>query len=319
MKRICLFAGYDSNNIIHDYVIYYLKELSTVADVYYMADNEISDDEKEKIAPYVKASYGINHKKYDFGSWQELIKIIGWEALSTYDELILTNDSVFGPLYPMEKLIEKLEQDKQWDMCGITEECSIEKTSKTYIVNNFIQSYFIIMKKNIFTQDYIKQFFKEYSYYPSKADVVLHGEKKLSKILIENDVVIKKVIEKLYDPFKEWKSLLKAGSPFIKKSKFINKEYNTKYETLYNYNKFIDTYATYNITLIDNYLKLCNINKDYFNNMSYILVTIIENLKHLRKKLFTLNIKPYRKEIVIFGITIVKKDYKQSKFKTINK
>ena len=307
MKRICLFAGYDSNNIIHDYVVYYLKELSTVADVYYMADNEISDDEKAKITPYVKEAYGFNHKKYDFGSWQELIKIIGWEALSTYDELILTNDSVFGPL------------DKAWEVCGITEECSIEKTSKTYIVNNFIQSYFIIMKKNIFTQDYIKQFFKEYSYYPSKADVVLHGEKKLSKILIENDVVIKTVIEKLYDPFKEWKSLLKAGSPFIKKSKFINKEYNTKYETLYNYNKFIDTYATYNITLIDNYLKLCNINKDYFNNMSYILVTIIENLKHLRKKLFTLNIKPYRKEIVIFGITIVKKDYKQSKFKIINK
>ena len=107
MKRICLFAGYDSNNIIHDYVIYYLKELSTVADVYYMADNEISDEEKEKIAPYVKEAYGFNHKKYDFGSWQELIKIIGWEKLSEYDELILANDSVFGPLYPMEKLIEK--------------------------------------------------------------------------------------------------------------------------------------------------------------------------------------------------------------------
>ena len=79
-------------------------------------------------------------------------------------------------------------------------------------------------------------------------------------------------------------------------------------------------YINFNVIIsCYNYLKLCNINKDYFNNMSYILVTIIENLKHLRKKLFTLNIKPYRKEIVIFGITIVKKDYKQSKFKTINK
>ena len=134
MKRICLFAGYDSNNIIHDYVVYYLKELSTVADVYYMADNEISDDEKEKIAPYVKASYGINHKKYDFGSWQELIKIIGWEKISEYDELILANDSVFGPLYPMKKLFEKLEQDKAWEVCGITEECSIEIRRGKYVV-----------------------------------------------------------------------------------------------------------------------------------------------------------------------------------------
>ena len=104
MKRICLFAGYDNKNIIHDYVVYYLKELSTVADVYYMADNEISDDEKAKITPYVKEAYGFNHKKYDFGSWQELIKIIGWEKLSEYDELILANDSVFGPLYPIKEL-----------------------------------------------------------------------------------------------------------------------------------------------------------------------------------------------------------------------
>ncbi len=319
MKRICLFAGYDNKNIIHDYVVYYLKELSTIADVYYMADNEISEHEKAKITPYVKGAYGFNHKKYDFGSWQELIKIIGWKKLSEYDELILANDSVFGPLYPMKKLFEKLEQDRQWDICGITEECSIEKTSKTYIVNNFIQSYFIIMKKNIFTQDYIKQFFKEYSYYPSKADVVLHGEKKLSKILIENDVVIKKVIEKLYDPFKEWKSILKSGSPFIKKSKFTNKEYNRKYETLYKYEDIVAKYNTYDIYLIDRYLSSCNISKNNFNNITYAVVTIIENLKHLRKKLFTLNIKPYRKEIVIFGITIVKKDYKQSKFKTINK
>ena len=319
MKRICLFAGYDSKNIIHDYVIYYLKELSTVADVYYMADNEISEHEKAKITPYVKGAYGFNHKKYDFGSWQELIKIIGWEKISEYDELILANDSVFGPLYPIKELFERLEKDKEWEVCCITEECSIEKTLKTYTVNNFIQSYFVIIKKNIFMQDYIKQFFHDYTLYTSKADVVLNGEKKLSKILIKNNVAIKKIVEKLYDPFKEWKSILKSGSPFIKKSKFINKEYNTKYETLYNYNKFIDTYATYNITLIDNYLKLCNINKDYFNNMSYILVTIIENLKHLRKKFFYSKYKPYRKKVIIFGITIVKKDYKQSKFKTINK
>ena len=319
MKRICLFAGYDNKNIIHDYVVYYIKELSTVADVYYMADNEISKHEKAKITPYVKEAYGFNHKKYDFGSWQELIKIIGWEKISEYDELILANDSVFGPLYPIKELFEKIEKDTEWEVCGITEECYIEKNNDKYSINNFIQSYFVIIKKNIFMQEYIKQFFHDYTLYTSKADVVLNGEKKLSKILIENNVAIKKIVEKLYDPFKEWKSILKAGSPFIKKSKFINKEYNTKYETLYNYNKFIDTYATYNITLIDNYLKLCNINKDYFNNMSYILVTIIENLKHLRKKFFIVNIKPYRKKVIIFGITIVKKDYKQSKFKTINK
>lgn len=318
MKRICLFAGYDSKNIIHDYVVYYLKELSTVADVYYMADNEISEHEKVKITPYVKGAYGFNHKKYDFGSWQELIKIIGWEKISEYDELILANDSVFGPLYPIKELFEKIEKDRQWEVCGITEECYIEKNNDKYSINNFIQSYFVIIKKNIFMQEYIKQFFHDYTLYTSKADVVLNGEKKLSKILIENDVVIKKVIEKLYDPFKEWKSILKSGSPFIKKSKFTNKEYNRKYETLYKYEDIVAKYNTYDIYLIDRYLSSCNISKNNFNNIAYAVVTIIENIKHLRKKIFTVYIKTYRKEIIIFGIPFIRKHYKKSKFEKVN-
>lgn len=77
MKRICLFAGYNAESKIQDYVLYYLKELSTVSDVYYMSDNNIDEEEKNKLMPYVKAVYGYKHGKYDFGSWQELIKTIG--------------------------------------------------------------------------------------------------------------------------------------------------------------------------------------------------------------------------------------------------
>lgn len=77
MKRICLFAGYDAQDKIQDCVLYYLKELSTVSDVYYMADNNIDENEKIKLMPYVKSAHGYKHGKYDFGSWQELINNIG--------------------------------------------------------------------------------------------------------------------------------------------------------------------------------------------------------------------------------------------------
>lgn len=77
MKRICLFAGYDKNNIIQEDVIYYIKELSTIADVYYMADNSLNKKEKDKLLKYTKGIYGYHHGKYDFGSWQELIYKIG--------------------------------------------------------------------------------------------------------------------------------------------------------------------------------------------------------------------------------------------------
>ncbi len=318
MKRICLFAGFNKNNKIEDYVVYYLKELSTISEVYYMADNEISDDEKSKIMPYVKGAYGFNHKKYDFGSWQELIKIIGWEKISEYDELILANDSVFGPLYSMQDFFNKIEKDTDWEVCGITEECSIQKEKNNYFINNFIQSYFLIIKNKVFMAVFFQQFFRDYKYYPKKEDVVYYGEKKLSKLLLENKIKTKKLINDLYDPFKEWKKLIAAGSPFIKKSKFINKEYINQYQTLYNYKNFIEKNTNYNVSFIDNYLLSHNKDTAYFSSFKYMLITIYSNMKIMRKKIFNINIKKYKKEIILFGIIFLKKDYKKSIFNTVN-
>ena len=39
IKRICLFAGYNGKGIIEDYAIYYIKELSKIADIYYLEEN----------------------------------------------------------------------------------------------------------------------------------------------------------------------------------------------------------------------------------------------------------------------------------------
>ncbi len=167
MKRICLFAGFNINGIIEDYVIYYLQELSKISDIYYLADNKIMPKEFEKITPYVKGAYGYKHGKYDFGSWQELINKISWEKIAEYDELILTNDSVFGPLYDLQEFIESIEKDKEWDLCGI---------NTAYDFHTWhLSSYFLVFRKNGF----LSETFKEH----------------INSIEKENSV--KKVIEKL--------------------------------------------------------------------------------------------------------------------------
>ena len=38
MKILTIFAGYDKDNIIDDYVVYYIKELKKIADIIYVAD-----------------------------------------------------------------------------------------------------------------------------------------------------------------------------------------------------------------------------------------------------------------------------------------
>ena len=273
MKRICLFAGYDSNNIIHDYVVYYLKELSTVADVYYMADNEISDDEKEKIAPYVKASYGINHKKYDFGSWQELIKIIGWEKLSEYDELILANDSVFGPLYPMKKLFEKLEQDRQWDICGI---------NKNNYLKWHLSSYFLVFKKKAFINDIFINHINSVTFEAKNTHVIDKYEVPFMEKFYNNNYNVKVLMKHVGIDNNKWKEYIINGMPFIKKKAFKD---------------FVKENTTYPMELMESAL----------GNIDSIVKKkqLKSRLKKLRRNLLRVNIKKDKIKINILGIPLV--------------
>lgn len=95
-KRICLFAGYDQDGLIDDYVIKIIKELAKHSDIYYLADSNIPREELEKINPYVKQSWAFRHGEYDFGSYMRLCRyLVGWETIRQYDELLLVNDSSY--------------------------------------------------------------------------------------------------------------------------------------------------------------------------------------------------------------------------------
>ena len=95
-SRVCLFAAYDRDGLIDDYVVDYLSELSRHADVYYLADGVLDPGELDKIAGVTKGAWSVPHAAYDFGSFSMLARdLVGWDVLDAYDEVILANDSCY--------------------------------------------------------------------------------------------------------------------------------------------------------------------------------------------------------------------------------
>ena len=307
MKRICLFAGFDKDNIIHDYVVYYLKELSTVADVYYMADNEINDEEKNKITPYVKEAYGFHHSKYDFGSWQELIKIIGWDKLSEYNELVLANDSVFGPLYPMVDFFNIIEQDKEWDVCGYTGG-KLEKAKHPHIVSKDIDglaSFFLVFKKNAFISNIFKNYICSEIKINNYKDVVLQYEITLAYQFYSAGFNVKAYLYNI-NPYEDWYKVINKNrySLFIKKKIFVSGKKMAAeckaflYKLFFKYNNFYN----YDVTLIDDYIKKNNVS---LGKLFMYAFTSRIFLKSIRQWLIQINIKKNRKIIRLFGFYLL--------------
>ena len=95
-RRACLFAGWDSDARIDATVLRYLTDLARHADVFYLADCEMPATELAKLDGIAQEAWAQRHGAYDMGSYSLLARdLVGWDRLSTYDEVLLVNDSCY--------------------------------------------------------------------------------------------------------------------------------------------------------------------------------------------------------------------------------
>ncbi|MBI6925131.1 CDP-glycerol glycerophosphotransferase family protein [Pseudomonas putida] len=94
IKRVCLFASYDTHGVVDDYVVQLVEELNKHSDVYFLADSSMRKEELEKLRDITIKAWAFRHGEYDFGSYSRLAtQLVGWQVLQEYDEVLLVNDS----------------------------------------------------------------------------------------------------------------------------------------------------------------------------------------------------------------------------------
>ena len=147
MKRLCIFAHYDKDNLIDDYVIYYLKELKkSFNKIIFVSDSDLSKKETDKIIDIVDYIQAFKHGEYDWGSYKYGYFIAKENyLLSNIDEVLFCNDSVYGPITSLEPILDKMTAD-DCDFWGMYEnQDRIEKGVK----ENHLQSWFLLLKNNV--------------------------------------------------------------------------------------------------------------------------------------------------------------------------
>jgi len=102
------------------------------------------------------------NKGFDAWGFKAGFEYIGWDKLGEYDELILMNDSVFGPIYPFEQIFEEM-GSKNLDFWGISKHGRFLKTygrkhKKEKVLPEHIQSYFICVSNKMLINPEFKKF-----------------------------------------------------------------------------------------------------------------------------------------------------------------
>lgn len=273
MKRLCIYLIYDKENIIDRYIGYILNELKTCIDhmivVCNMPEVESGIEILEKYADKVFYRRNIG---FDAGGFKEaLCSLIGWDIVLKYDELVLINDSMFGPFCCMRDIFRKMEE-KSVDFWGLTKCGQFIHANKGY-VSEHIQTYFIAIRFKMLHDSCFLEYWENLPYYKSFDDVVWKHETKFTKYFADLGYTYDALAEtkvndsefNLSNNYSQYATISyelirKRNFPFLKKQQIA---YNTlskqTQENLYQALTYIDKETDYDVNLIwDNIIRTLN-------------------------------------------------------------
>lgn len=230
-KRVAIFAGYSKNFIVEDYVIWYLEGLKEVCDaIIFITDNYLPIHELNKINHLI-SYYDCRKKRgIDHGAWSCGLKVAReYNIIPKCNELVLCNDSMYGPVSSLAALFDKM-KGVNCDFWGLT---------NAHGGHEHIQSFFLVLRDNILLTSLVDDFLEKVSYLESRHEVIKNGEHKFTETLLENGfkyAVFSDFIKKyntglrhdiMDDPARYPSDFLKDGIPFVKKKNFTHyKTYN---------------------------------------------------------------------------------------------
>ncbi len=178
-KRLLLYAHYDRDGQVDPHVVYQIKALHDFGiSIIFISNSPVSEEDKGVLSPFITNMRLRPDEGYDWTAWKEALLALGIEGLSKYDELILMNDSCYGPVFPLEEMFSKMDKEDV-DFWGIT-----ENTDPHYIYH--IQPYLCVFKNKIFISNKFMEFWKGVHNIVTYSDAVTKGELCMTKYFVDN-------------------------------------------------------------------------------------------------------------------------------------
>ncbi|WP_421840167.1 rhamnan synthesis F family protein [Mycobacterium sp.] len=168
-----LFAHFDAQGVVDPYVAYYLRALyglgATI--IFVSGSPTLTPESVALIREFCAGIYTRRTLSLDFGSWHLawcILRQHGW-SLDQFDRLVIANDSVYGPLFPIEEMWSSFHDA---DMYGAIE--------STELLTSHLQSFFLAWDLNSRTRPFLNDFWNGFQYIVDKLLLIRRYELGLS-------------------------------------------------------------------------------------------------------------------------------------------
>lgn len=306
MTRLCIFVTYDSENIVDDYIGFLLCRLRKWVDSLVVVCNyESIVRGADNMEPYADRIFYRKNLGLDAGAYKDgICRYLGWDEVRKYDELLLVNDSFYGPLLPLDGLFHRMEEVRTdfWGLMrgtpGVLDDgCPYE---------SHIQSYFLGFRKNILQSEAFRMFWERMEYPESLHEAVIRFELGCNRYLTDlgfkgtaltdfcekKDEIIKGERPHLEYPYELIRS---ANIPVLKRKclDFGNTGYGNALRAL----KYIEAHCPYDVSLIKKHLSRIS---QCAKNEGMINFVKLSEFYHSHSRIFFYGAGTYGKNLAVY-------------------
>lgn len=160
IRRYAVYVFFDADGIVDDYNCVFLKGLRSVTDkILVIVNGELTDEGRKKFETCADEVMVRPNEGYDITAYKLGLFHYGEEALLQYDEAIICNSTMYGPLYPFSAMFSEM-AERDLDFWGITAFHKVDSdpfgTIKYHYLPQHIQSFFQVFRRDFMkTEDFL--------------------------------------------------------------------------------------------------------------------------------------------------------------------
>ena len=191
MKRLGIFFFYEKNGEVDGFVTYYLADLvKNLSELVIVCNGKLSESGRAAFAPFTDKIIVRENKGLDVWAYKTALDLYGWQRLAEFDEVVMTNATLMGPVRPLREMFGAMALRPELDFWGLSLHHGAEgnpfkgKHIYSYLPEH-IQSHFIVYRQKFLQSRDLQTYWDKMPMIESYTDSVQRYEAVFTQIFAD--------------------------------------------------------------------------------------------------------------------------------------
>lgn len=154
--------------------------------IIFVSNGALCEDGRNSVSDYADEVIERENVGFDVWAYKTTLEHCGWEKLSSFDEVVMMNHTIMGPLYPFDEVFGEMDSRTDLDFWGLTlyhgSPYNPYKKCRYKFLPLHLQSHFIAVRKSLLTSTQFRRYWDRMPKIRSYEESVSRHEAVFTKI-----------------------------------------------------------------------------------------------------------------------------------------